>query len=69
MDQVIRMIQDRTGIDADQARTAATTVVGFLKDKLPGPIASQVDGVMNGGDGGSSPMDRAGDMLGKRESR
>lgn len=69
MDQVIQMIQDRTGIDADQARTAASTVVGFLKDKLPQPIASQVEGVLNGGDGGSSPMDRAGDMFGKGERR
>jgi hypothetical protein len=69
MDQVVRMIQDRAGINAEQARTAASTVVGFLKDKLPPPIASQVDGVLNDGDGGSSPMDQVGDMLGKRGER
>ena len=27
------------------------TVLGFLKDKLPDPIASQIEGVLNGGDG------------------
>jgi hypothetical protein len=66
MDQVIQMIRERTGIDANQARTAADTVVGFLKDKLPEPVANQLDGVLNGGDGAaSSPMDQLGGMFGK----
>jgi hypothetical protein len=48
MDEVIKMVSDKIGVSEDQARTAVTTVVGFLKDKLPEPIASQLDGVMNG---------------------
>jgi hypothetical protein len=48
MDQLIDQIVQRTGISRDQASTAAQTVVAFFKDKLPGPIASQLDGVLGG---------------------
>ncbi|MDX6612514.1 MAG: hypothetical protein QOD75_1700 [Blastocatellia bacterium] len=46
MDELIKQVSDRTGISQDQARTAVTTVLGFLKDKLPAPIASQLDGLV-----------------------
>lgn len=67
MDQVIEMIQERTGIDAGKARTAANTVVGFLKDKLPAPVAGQIDSVLaGGGEGDGSVRDRAADLVGGR---
>ena len=58
MDEVIKMVSDKIGVSEDQARTAVTTVVGFLKDKLPEPIASQLDGIMNG----NFSMDSLGDV-------
>lgn len=67
MDQVIQMIKERTGIDENQARTAAQTVVGFLKDKLPAPVAGQIDKALSGqGKGGdaASAMDTAKGMFG-----
>ena len=48
MDQLIQMVQDKAGIDEGQARTAVNTVLGFLKDRLPGPIAGQIDSVIGG---------------------
>lgn len=48
MQQMIRMIQEQAGIDEEQARRAAETVVGFLKERLPGPMAGQLDGVLQG---------------------
>ena len=33
MDEVIKMVADKTGISADQAKSAVETVMGFLKDK------------------------------------
>lgn len=63
MDQLVKMVQDRAGIEEGQARTAVDTVVGFLKDRLPDPIAGQIDGVLSGDDGGDSPMDQASAML------
>lgn len=47
MDELIKLVQQKTGISEDQARQAVTTVLNFLKDRLPQPIASQVDGVLN----------------------
>jgi hypothetical protein len=48
MDELINMVSQKVGISAEQATTAVTTVLGFIKDKLPEPIASQVDNVMKG---------------------
>ena len=49
MDELVKQVAQRTGISEDNARTAVTTVLGFLKDKLPAPIASQIDNVVGGG--------------------
>ncbi|MGH2446819.1 MAG: DUF2267 domain-containing protein [Candidatus Limnocylindria bacterium] len=65
MDQLIRMVQDKANIDEGQAKSAIDTVVGFLKEKLPDPIAGQIDGVISGsGEGSGSPMDKVGSMFG-----
>ncbi len=50
MDQLVKMIQDKTGISEKDARTAVNTVVGYLKDKLPPQIAGQLDAVLAGKD-------------------
>jgi hypothetical protein len=52
MDELIKQVTSKAGISEDQARTAVTTVLGFLKDKLPAPIAGQIEGVMSGAGGG-----------------
>jgi hypothetical protein len=65
MDQLINMVKERAGIDEGQARTAVDTVIGFLKDRLPEPIAGQIDGVIgDGGQGGGSPLDSVGGLFG-----
>lgn len=43
------MITEKTGLSADKAEEVVGMVIGFVKDKLPGPIASQLDGLMGGG--------------------
>jgi hypothetical protein len=53
MDELIKQIQQRTGIDEAQARGAADTVLGFLKERLPPPIAGQIDGIIGDGAGTS----------------
>lgn len=55
MDELVKLVVQKTGITEDQARTAITTVLNFLKQKLPAPIAGQVDAVLNssGGVGGA----------------
>ena len=49
MDEIIKRITEKTGISEDQARSAVNTVAGFLKEKLPAPLAGQVDNVLSGG--------------------
>ncbi len=63
MDELIKRITEKTGISEDQARSAVNTVAGFLKEKLPAPLAGQVDNVLSGAGGGMA--DTFGDVAGK----
>jgi hypothetical protein len=65
MDELVRQVAERTGIAEEQARTAVMTVLGFLKERLPTPIAGQLDGVIAGGAGAVGGLaNTAGDVLG-----
>ena len=65
MDELVRQVVERTGISEPQARTAVETVVGFLKERLPAPIAGQVDNAVAGSAGVVGGIaDKAGDVLG-----
>jgi uncharacterized protein (DUF2267 family) len=48
MDEVVKMVADKVGISEDQAQQAVEIVLSFLKDKLPGPIAGQIDAALKG---------------------
>ncbi len=74
MDQLVKLVQERVGLSEAQARQAVDTVVGFLKQKLPAPIAGQIDAVLasEGATGSASDAlrsgsDRLGGLLGKRD--
>ncbi len=56
MDEIVQLICSKTGISTEQAQGAVTTVVGFLKDKLPGGIGDQVESFMNGSGSGLGDM-------------
>ena len=47
MEELVKLVSQKANITEDQARTAVTVVLNFVKQKLPAPIASQVDGVLN----------------------
>ena len=49
MDELIKLVSEKTGLPEATARVAVETVLGFLKDRLPAPIAGQIDGVLSGG--------------------
>lgn len=63
MDELIKRITEKTGISEDQARSAVTTVTGFLKEKLPAPIAGQIDNVLSGA--GGAVTDKLGEAAAK----
>ena len=66
MDELIKLIQEKTGIPEEQARTAAETAINFIKERLPEPIRGQVDGFLAGGatDAGSNPLAGLGNLGG-----
>jgi hypothetical protein len=49
MDDLIKVITERTGLPADQARAAAQTTIDFLKEKLPESMRGYVDMALNSG--------------------
>ncbi len=48
MDDLIKLLVSKLGLSEDMARQAVTLILGQLKDKLPAPIASQLEGLLNG---------------------
>ena len=62
MDELIKRVVEKTGISEDQARSAVNTVTGFLKEKLPAPLAGQIDNVLSGAGGN---LDKLGDAAAK----
>ena len=67
MDELIKKVTDKAGIPADKAQAAVDTVVQFLKDKLPGPLGSQLDQILqSGGSGLGEIVKGLGDMFGKK---
>ncbi len=56
MDQLINLVSEKTGLSEDMAKSAVDVVLGYLKDKLPAPIASQIDTVLAGETDAASGM-------------
>jgi hypothetical protein len=71
MDELVKRVSEQTGLPEEMAKSAAETVIDYLKDKLPAPIAGQIDGVL-GGSGGAGLGDLTkglGGMLGGKQPR
>ena len=71
MNELVKLLKEKTGLADDQAKQAVETVLGFLKEKLPAPIGAQIDGLLSGmtADTGKSVGDAAQgiiDLLGKK---
>ena len=48
MEELVKLVADKVGISEAQAQQAVETVLAFLKDKLPEPIAGQVEAALEG---------------------
>ena len=49
MDELVKLVSEKTGLSEEMAKTAVDTVIGFLKQKLPAPVAGQIDALLEGG--------------------
>jgi hypothetical protein len=48
MDELIKLVSQKTGISEEVSKQAVEIVIGYLKDNLPEPIAGQIDGLLSG---------------------
>ena len=69
MEELIKQVTAKAGISEDQARSAVSTVLDFVKTRLPEPIAGQIENVISGEGGGITGIvgdfaSKAGGLLG-----
>ncbi len=67
MDELIKLVSQKTGLPQDKAKVAVDTVINFLKQKLPPGIAGQLDGVLKGGGLPDNLTKGLGDLLGGKK--
>jgi hypothetical protein len=67
LNNIINKVAEKVGISTEKATAAVTIVVDILKNKLPAPIASQIDNILNGGSASDvvdKTKDAASDLMG-----
>ncbi len=60
MEELVKLVSQKAGIPEETAKVATETVLGFIKERLPGPIAQQVEAALK--DPGT--IQQAGTLLG-----
>lgn len=73
MNELVQLVQQKTGLSQDMAQKVVDTVTGYLKAKLPEPMASGLDSLLGGSAGseaagaaaedGGGMMDKAKSMV------
>jgi len=48
VDELIKLVSEKTGLSKEVGKMAVETVVGYLKEKLPAPIGGQIDNLLGG---------------------
>lgn len=43
MNELVQLVAQKTGLAEDKAQMAVVTVLSFLKERLPSPLAGQLD--------------------------
>ena len=65
MNELYDLVAQKAGISAEQSKIAVDYVVDYLKDRLPDPIAGQVDSLLSGEGSTDDIMKGLGGLLGK----
>jgi HEAT repeat protein len=69
MDELVKLVSRKTGLSEEMSREAVEIVLSYLKEKLPDPIAGQIDSVLGGAGLAESAEDLVkglGGILGKQ---
>ncbi|MCH8340976.1 MAG: DUF2267 domain-containing protein [Chloroflexi bacterium] len=48
MDEIVKEVAQKADVSEEVARKTIKVVVELLKEKLPSPLAAQVDGILSG---------------------
>lgn len=67
MDDLIKMLIEKVNLDEATAQQAAEEVFSFFKERLPEPVAAQLDALLAGGqldDAAGGLMDKFKGLLG-----
>jgi hypothetical protein len=67
MEEIIKLVSQKTGLPQDKAKLAVDTVISFLKKKLPPAIADQLDAVLAGGNLPGDITSSLGSLLGGKK--
>lgn len=49
MDELVKLVSERTGLSEEMSKMAVETVLNYLKERLPEPMAAQIDNALEGG--------------------
>ena len=63
MEEIVKLVVEKTGLSEAHARLAVETVLGFLKTKLPEPLAGQLEGLLGSSGGAANPLGQAGELV------
>ena len=64
MDELIATVVEKTSLDEEEAAVVIKLVLEFIKEKLPAPVAGQIDNLLDGEGGGAADM--LGGLFGKK---
>jgi uncharacterized protein (DUF2267 family) len=56
MNELTKLVAQKTGLSEEMAKTAVETVLDYLKQRLPAPIAAQVEGLLASDTGSAKGM-------------
>lgn len=68
MNEIIQQLKSRVGLNDNQAQSAAQTVIDYLKQRLPGPVAGELDKFVSGGSGAQGVESKLEGFLGKKSA-
>ncbi len=66
MDELVNTVVQKTGLSRDQAQAAALAVIDYLKSRLPGPVAGQIDNALKSGVNVGDVSKSIGGMFGQK---
>ena len=67
MDELVKLVAEKTGIPEKTARQAVEIVINYLKEKLPAPIAAQIDNALKKGSSSGDISSNLVNLLGSKK--